>query len=423
MDATATALYNEKFLRDSDIVNQAPAVTLDDIADQIPYNDARTYKTSAQIVPRKIHNSMVQFFTKNMADVTTCLYVTKQACGNVITSICNLFPELKFIIVSTMAVDNLRVKSAVLYNSRGKSMDLDGAKRAMAMAMEGPARVYIIEQAMNNNIARAAASYDLLFISDHRTQTRNNIGVPDVFDILWNMSQQYNWMCLMKPVMSMVKFRHPFYVERAEIFDDLSKKVPYALDFKMSREHGIDFIAACHKRELTFWDGTIYLQTFNGENSTETRLVTDCSRIVNWGTSADYDNKMLYFNLINRCYTHHANNSTDYRIGFDNCNDCALENLIWSEYIASRGEEPTPEAVLRYVRALSWIGITHLRQQDHGKFFDSLQSTLNSNLNDTYVNMLAVNALRRLNTGQLKSIGKIAESRLGGHCAGNLLDK
>lgn len=200
-------------------------------------------------------------------------------------------------------------------------------------AISGSEKMYLINDFFTDNLAEAIARElpECFFVSDIRTNSHDEEHVPDAADILWNMSQQYNWITVMKPAMSMLKFRHPFYAESDEYFYKHSKSPIVADSFARSKKNGIDFVKNYSKRQLEYFDGTVDLQPWPGEKSTETRLITNGKKIKNWGTPEKYESVLFYYNKIERP-AYHKNPNADYSIGFDLCNDCAIENYIWTEY-------------------------------------------------------------------------------------------
>ena len=217
------------------------------------------------------------------------------------------------------------------------------------------------------------------FMSDIRTDALGGKN-PDAIDILWNNAQQFNWLQIMKNSASlfqsaMLKFRHPFYEDAEEEFYTRSVEEPLKTDFGIAKKNGIDFIANYATKTLEYYDGIVYIQPFGGISTTETRLVTDCSKIKSWGTNSQYTDKFFYFNNILRGYQLFKNPNADRRLGFDYCSDCALENQIWERYIEVCGKfvskvnrRPIP-TVIELVEKLSKVTHRPLIRDRHGKLF------------------------------------------------------
>jgi hypothetical protein len=167
----------------------------------------------------------------------------------------------------------------------------------------------------------------------------------------------------MQPKKSVLKFRHPFYDDVID-YSEFSEG-PFANVFEMAKKYGVDFEANCKVKSLTYLKGDIYVQAFAGPSSAETRLLIE-EKLENfdYGQLGPFENKMFYFNNIERCYKMHENKNADRTIGFDHCNDCALENLIWEDYVSKHGG-----TVRAYVKKLiSLLGKPLIRDK-HGKMF------------------------------------------------------
>ena len=83
----------------------------------------------------------------------------------------------------------------------------------------------------------------------------------------------------------------------------------------------------------------LYVHAWAGKTSTEMRMwikKNDINNLVEYGND-DLENKMFYFNSIERGLCYHENINADKVAGFCHCNDCALENIIWSDYIKKYG--------------------------------------------------------------------------------------
>lgn len=182
----------------------------------------------------------------------------------------------------------------------------------------------------------------LLFISDIRTSVGNTQSPMDI-DILWNLAQQHNWMKIMRPHSSLLKFRHPFYDAKDIAYFNQHKANPvYTNEFAKS---GIDYAANYEARKLKYPKGLIFVQAFAPITSAETRLLvsdTDIDNVVEYEPYMEYESKMFYYNAVERCVGYHVNPYADNGskppppmskfIGFDHCGDCALEAHIWESY-------------------------------------------------------------------------------------------
>ena len=91
-----------------------------------------------------------------------------------------------------------------------------------------------------------------------------------------HMQWQANWVRIMNPVASLLKFRLP-YPDRWP------------------------------SREFSYLDGTVYKQVWSTQTGTETRLVPDLGRpLKNWDI-VKYEHQMFYHNLVMRERTKFAN--------------------------------------------------------------------------------------------------------------------
>ena len=190
-------------------------------------------------------------------------------------------------------------------------------------------KIFIIEDYMTLKIAEILKHLkNTVFISDVRSGVSGS-AVND-FDIVWNTSMVYNWINVIQPELTMVKFRVPYYNE----IPDFSKyKDIYKDDFKISKEHGTDFIKNYKDKKFMMSNCTLYIQTWKGPSSAEMRgYITkkDINNIVEYDTKM-IENRLFYYNKILRmCY--HNNSNANESLHFCNCNDCAIENVIWTNY-------------------------------------------------------------------------------------------
>jgi hypothetical protein len=167
-------------------------------------------------------------------------------------------------------------------------------------------------------------------------------------------------MCVLKPFAAMNKFRHPFYND-ADDFPKLSKEEPYATDFKISKEAGIDFIANFAERKLVYVSGEVHLQVWAPVSSTETRLIsflglgenkgetTDPrNTLQDYGTPQEYDAYMCYFNNVLRARFAYENPYKRPKVGFCECVECSLEASIWETYVVKyQGIDPNAKGQIR----------------------------------------------------------------------------
>lgn len=371
MDPKLKTQFAELFTEAYADADAPPIVTLDDIKHSMPYADVSVFRTATHIGQRKLFLTELQFLVDAVPAGQQCVCVYAGAAPSNHTGyLAALFPHVKFLLVDPNPFEVREAKPIMLAARGGPPIDQATADKLVAEALAGSERIYIINDLMTMEIARACRQIphdQLYFVSDIRTNATDGAKEPDTVDILWNLSQQYNWMSCMRPRWSMLKFRHPFYAEPVEVFERKHSQAPYAADFAMSKEYGIDFVENHKTQTLVYWAGTVNLQAFPGQSSTETRLITEAKETHNWGPPADYENRLFYYNSVERCFRHHINDNADRALGFDHCNDCALENHLWKKYIAYSGDTVPVRA---RVKKLSDITFRPLVRENHGHFFD-----------------------------------------------------
>ncbi len=373
-----TTLFLERYNK---VKNGPPIITLEDIPHSLEYeSSAQVYRPAVHIGQRKLFISELQLFTYYTGDEPEhiiCVYAGA-APSNHTGFLAKLFPHIKFVLVDPNKFDIFGAEPVVLHTAGDPEIDDARAEQLISVAVTGDKQIYIINDLFTMELSRAISKIvnneRLYFISDIRTNVSDGASSPDAIDILWNLSQQYNWMKVMRPRYSMLKFRHPFYNEDPGIFEKKSREPPYIHDFELSREGGIDFVENFKTRRLVYWDGIVNIQAFPGRSSTETRLVTRGDELKDWGTPDNYDNKLFYYNLIERMYCHHYNPNSAPDLGFDHCNDCAIENDAWTAYI-----EKFPNIAARYgpnvrdfVKKLSANTHRSLIRESHGRLFDNM---------------------------------------------------
>ena len=228
-------------------------------------------------------------------------------------------------------------------------------------------RVYFIQDFMTISLSHNLRGLkNALYISDIRTQIEKS-NTPYYIDIVWNLSQQYNWISILKPRAYLLKFRLPFHEPRESIDFDKPIHPLTVKDFEYSKKIGIDFLEDYKNGELHYLDGIMNLQSFPGVSSTETRLEGTTMDVKNYGSKSDYEDKFAYYNLI-RSLGFFENPLADKKLGFDHCGDCALEYKIWSDYADKYDKKVT----LKWVKGLINITGQHLFKDNHGHKFKPL---------------------------------------------------
>lgn len=333
-----------------------PVVTINDIiitnVAKSKYNPKARDPPSIHIGQRKLLLNEIQFLTEMCAGSEQVLVVYAGAApGNKTGYLSKLFPNVVFLLVDPNPFDIFVVDEKPVF-----------INNVAEMGNEFRNRIYVLNSYYTNEISRdlaAMVTIPIYFISDIRTDTTD-------IHILWNHAQQYNWIQLLKPRAAMLKFRHIFYMQPPDELKKLAGGPPFAQDFLDAAADGIDFIADACEKKLTYFDGEIRIQPWAPLKSAETRLiVTDIAskRTYDDNASPRYEDTMFYYNTVLRGQPHY-NDNADLKVGFDHCNDCALENLIWKNYNAVCGKK---RRVIDYVNDISKLTHRPLLKNDHGK--------------------------------------------------------
>lgn len=362
--------YRKLFMQIYNTNSLPPCISIEDIAYELPYiNNITLPKPTIHIGQRKLFLNELRFLAQYSYSGNLCYCVYAGAAPSNHTGyLAKLFPHVIFILVDPNPFNVYKINSTdpdpiILHKNDNGLFDINTTYINRLQSNQ----IYIINDLFTIDIAQViydfTERYDvpLLFISDIRTSIIAN--TPTDLDILWNLSQQYNWVKIMNPKMSMLKFRHPFRTD-----DSVSKHANDALfniEFNRSKDFGIDFIKNYHNDTLTYFAGRIDLQAFGRVLSTETRLISDGKSISTFAFSK-YESSLFYYNNIERGYGLHLNTNADKDLGFDYCGDCSLENYIWSEYIRLHN---TQMKVLDGVRTLSYITKRDLIRGQHGRLF------------------------------------------------------
>jgi hypothetical protein len=187
-------------------------------------------------------------------------------------------------------------------------------------------KIYIYEDYMTESIAQLFGKTPCYFISDIRTNMEGV--VPSDLDIIWNSAQQLVWLNKMLPIKCMLKFRPPYMVQpNSEI---VAANYP---EISASKALGIDFVADHAAGKFKYFrPETIFLQSFAGVNSSESRLIVSNYEDFYEYDPAEYDEKFSCFNKIQRGLIFHNHNMLNKSMHIDGCNDCALMARIYSEY-------------------------------------------------------------------------------------------
>jgi len=244
-------------------------------------------------------------------------------------------------------------------------------------------KIFIFQDIYTNELSNLYRKIDnsrIYFFSDIRTKLDI---YPTDLDILWNLSQQFNWTKILQPSAFMLKFRCPYFTDfknktEGDINDYINDH--YDNSFNISKKFGIDFIKNYVNHKLLYFDGEYILQPWAPVASTEIRLVNDNLDDYTYYDCFDAEKKFAYFNNIDRTFVRHFNNYVDKSIGFDYCNDCSLEALIWEDFLKKHphpndlfSEEDQYDKsslpVLAMVNKLSHVLGKGLKKKGHGYLF------------------------------------------------------
>ena len=232
---------------------------------------------------------------------------------------------------------------------------LEECRRIMREIVVGGKGIYIINAYMTEDLARAIAETigqiePVNIQSDIRTNMTEMVGQqatePDTLDLIFNYAQTYIWIETIRKFSKFgiglvsVKFRHPFYEDLPVLAENVAKSelikstleratnMPFA-----GKDTGIDFLTNALEKRLVFYAPEhVWLQVYCGESSTETRLITTCDKLYDYGTPESYDNKFAVYNNIHRWLQLYKNNYACPSRGFDLCADCSITAYCLEQY-------------------------------------------------------------------------------------------
>ena len=374
MQPTLKHIYTTELIKSLQTPPTKACLTFSDIPGRLPYQQGtQIVKTSAHIGQRKLFISELRFLTEFASLTTETIVVYAGAApGTHIPYLSYLFPSCKFLLIDPSQ-----------FNVLGGILKPDEeVNEAFLLRMKNNlGKIWLLKALFTDQLAEEIQKIFPvhLFISDIRTNEDKD-SEPDTKDIIVNMAQQLIWAIILKPQMAMFKFRYPFYSEDINTFIQLARSEKYYPIFQKAKTlTNIDFIQDTIDKKLHYFDGIVHIQAWARLTSTESRLITDCKKIVDWGIAENYDNAFFYYNSIARCYKTHINENIDRTIGFDLCNDCSIENEAWKQYITRTNSRfslenlarvAEPGSVQDFVKTLS--GTTHnLFVGLHGHFYST----------------------------------------------------
>ena len=362
--------------------NEPPLVTFGDIKHAIPYIKHFPAKFGLHNGQRKLFLSEVQFLT-DLAGVVEYVIYAGAAPSHKGFVLWSLFPKLKFVLIDPNRFEIfIHGKPHTLANKSEtyvRYLKTRPRKDWLKYLRETDPGIFIIEDFFTEELATMFSALNSVFISDIRTNMVED-DFPTDIDILWNSAQQMNWIKALKPKFVMLKFRPPYF-EKERIDEDELEDYQRA-DFAKAKARGMDFIANYNKGDFLYFDGTIFLQAWSGKASSETRLVFDRYDKFRRYDSAEYENKFFYFMTIGRTLVHRRNEFADEKIGFDHCNDCALEAHIWRRYMDKLSESTnTRIGIKTFLDSLKYSIHRGFFMGHHGFFFNHSIKYLTKKLN------------------------------------------
>jgi hypothetical protein len=217
-------------------------------------------------------------------------------------------------------------------------------------------RVFFVEEYFTDEIAKMIGkaiakhpSVKTAFWSDIRTNMYSR-NYPTDTDILLNTAWMYSWIRIMKPTYSMIKFRTAYMDDKEVRWDD------FAEAFESAAKLGYDIRAEISSgKMMRFFPGIRNIQAWCGNSSTEVRLIVSHEDIIG-NVLREYDSKeheelLYHYNRVLRTCVMHENPNADPIIGFDHCNDCAIENKVLEDY-KSKNPEFSISAAFREITLL-----------------------------------------------------------------------
>ena len=330
-------------------------LTVDDIEHRLKYDQKGPMVIGCHNGQRKLLLSEIQFLTYLLnfnSDIKYCIYAGA-APGHKTHLLSKLFPDIKFILIdpnefNLFIVDKNKYHRneshsdiVHLYNEYKSNVNLFMNKKQKDMSEKDEIevinfiksskyKIYIIEDFMDDKYASLFKKLgSSAFVSDIRSNSSGNDKTsPLDIDIYWNTSMMYNWINILQPELSLLKIRIPFFNKKVDF-------TPFDNEFKISKKYGIDFKKDYLNFEFKMCKANLFLQAWSRPESTETRMLIKKKNINNikYYNIKEIEEKMYYYNIIERTWGSHINENTDKSIGLCTCGDCALENLIWTNYI------------------------------------------------------------------------------------------
>ena len=393
--------------------NADPIETYDQIDGSLDYiPGAQLLKPQVHLGQRKLFLTELQFLSKTLnPDIEYCIYAGA-APGNKTHFLATLFPNIKFILIDPNKFDiklpnktSHRVSkhhdivhmysgydSPPLLNKSNKykinktlsEMKGDEINKYVNFIKKTKYKIYIIEDFMTDEYAQLFKSLNHVFISDIRSNLIDNMNPSDL-DIYWNSSMMFNWITILNPYYSMLKFR-PIYSNDINLSFQKSNSLNNK-EFDTSKKYGIDFYKNIKEHRFFMPKSTLYLQAWAGKTSSELRMwiaQINIKNIVEYN-SKEIESKLFYFNSVARGLCYHKNSNFSKDLHFCNCNDCALENKIYVDYInMNKLSNNGWNSANDLVKELDIITNKPLRLHHHNNLYNKIDiATLNKFIDNT----------------------------------------
>lgn len=175
----------------------------------------------------------------------------------------------------------------------------------------------------------------------------------------------HRWMRMLEVDFASTIFRLTDKMENVEDTD------VYTDEFEQAKKDGYDIISINNEAQmLPFYTGELKVRPCMSIHYAYTNLWVDKSaiienKLVNYDPVA-YNQAVAYHNVLQKLSVLSENSHSDKNIGFDYCNDCALEAYIWTLYKKKFGSKLT---VSEHVTRLSKLYHGNLLDNIHGHMF------------------------------------------------------
>lgn len=208
----------------------------------------------------------------------------------------------------------------------------------------GTSKIILHQQLFTDKDATQWANReDIILISDIRTADHTTMKPDENEAAVWtdNLMQQ-KWLSIMKPIISSLKFRLPYY----DVWNDMLKpNSPWLTKLGMTGEN---------PQQLKYLKGLIMYQPWRPSTSTETRLIVsrDDGLVTTTYDLIDYEQILAYHNVIVREQEKYVNIPDDELLkDFDS----AVEAFILKQYFYKMiGNDTTSnETILKLSRLIT----------------------------------------------------------------------